>query len=374
MKRKDVLGFEVFVEGEKVGVVRELMLYKNDFKIDFVMIFGGSIGESYIIPFNYIKKVDDKLLVEDKNDLMDVEALVFYNEVKRSEAIFCDKDVLDEKENIIGKVNDYDFDDETGYLNNISYKDGYGIEKTINFEEIIDNAKDYIVINYEDSDSDKSSRNKDDAGVNAVGISVDYTEVINKALENFIADINAKKDKLVKSLDNLEIDFKTFCDELMKDVETKKENISNEIENDTDEYIEEITQLCKDKKKEIGNLEVNKNIVFAEDVKSNVEDIKKGFKTSKEKPPKEKSSREQSKKEKSKKEKFQKEDFLIENTFKDDLLKEDNSFESDKALEIKDDGTKPKEEDSSSIKGNLDANREKLFELQRKRMDILKKL
>jgi uncharacterized protein YrrD len=222
LKRKDVLGLPVYANAKKLGMLKEIMLNREDFKIDFFIVLGSTVNGSFIVPFFSCSIKEDRAVLSAEGDLMAIDSFVLYNEIKRSESIFTTKNIIDQDENVLGKIADYEFDEQSGILDNITYVSVTGSTESLNFSDVIDNSKEAIRINapkqkIEDPiietplDFDKEflepQRQKDGA--------TDFSSLEDQAREafdSFIRDLEERKNRFYKFCDSLEAELKNRAD------------------------------------------------------------------------------------------------------------------------------------------------------------------
>jgi hypothetical protein len=99
------------------------------------------------VPFFSCSIKEDRAVLSSEGDLMAIDSFVLYNEIKRSESIFTTKNIIDQNENVLGKIADYEFDEQSGILDNITYVSVNGDMESLNFSDVIDNSKEAIRIN-----------------------------------------------------------------------------------------------------------------------------------------------------------------------------------------------------------------------------------
>ncbi|MDR2938734.1 MAG: hypothetical protein LBV08_00255 [Clostridiales bacterium] len=147
MKRKEIIDLPTYLDSgdTHTGVIKEVMISKEEFKVEFFLVMDNKDESTFMVPFSDTDFDRKSVFITNKANMVRMGNSYFNSESKYHEVLFCGKDVLTNQGECVGTVIDYSFDDKTGNLIDVYYFD-YNSEKTkcINVDLIYENKIGYI--------------------------------------------------------------------------------------------------------------------------------------------------------------------------------------------------------------------------------------
>lgn len=135
-KSQDVIGLPVFsiVNGIKIGQVKDLVINPEEGKVDFILVSDGSwyVGAK-VLPFKDVMGIGEyALTIESENMLLNIANDNDANNLLKRNIEIKGNRVLTNKGNLIGIISEYEFDENTGSLHKLEYKNSQGENKIEN--------------------------------------------------------------------------------------------------------------------------------------------------------------------------------------------------------------------------------------------------
>lgn len=149
-KSKEVLELPIIsiYDGEQLGKVKGLIINPEKFSVDFFTVEQDNWQVSVkAIPFKKIIGIGESaMMVEQSNSVIDLNEIPFINQLINKQVHLIGSFVLTRKGDLLGKISDYFFSDETGQLDTLLINSE---DKELFFpiENVLSFGKERVIIN-----------------------------------------------------------------------------------------------------------------------------------------------------------------------------------------------------------------------------------
>jgi uncharacterized protein YrrD len=154
MKRtQDIVGLSVFsvIDGRQVGQVKDLVINPEEGKVDYLLVSDGSwyIG-ARVLPFDKVMGIGDHAVTtESQSNITSIADAARANDLLQRNVELKNSRLLTDKGDIIGKVNEYELDENSGAITRLYYEraEGAGVEE-LDAEQVLTYGADVVVVKY----------------------------------------------------------------------------------------------------------------------------------------------------------------------------------------------------------------------------------
>lgn len=151
-KSQEIIGLPVFsiVDGRKIGQVKDLVINPEEGKVDFIMVSNGSwyVG-ARVLPYRAVMGVGEHAVTtESENLLTNINETAHANSLLERNIEVKGNRVLTNKGNLIGVINEYEVEEETGKIVKLQYKTAQDETKVefIDAAQVLTYGADVVVI------------------------------------------------------------------------------------------------------------------------------------------------------------------------------------------------------------------------------------
>lgn len=154
MKRtQDIVGLSVFsvIDGRQVGQVKDLVINPEEGKVDYLLVSDGSwyIG-ARVLPFDKVMGIGDHAVTtESQSNITSIADAARANDLLQRNVELKNSRLLTDKGDIIGKVNEYELDEDSGAITRLYFErsEGAGVEE-LDAEQVLTYGADVVVVKY----------------------------------------------------------------------------------------------------------------------------------------------------------------------------------------------------------------------------------
>ena len=154
MKRtEDIVGLSVFsiIDGRQVGQVKDLVINPEEGKVDYLLVSDGSwyIG-ARVLPFDKVMGIGDHAVTtESQSNITSIADAARANDLLQRNVELKNSRLLTDKGDIIGKVNEYELDENSGTITRLYFErsEGAGVEE-LDAEQVLTYGADVVVVKY----------------------------------------------------------------------------------------------------------------------------------------------------------------------------------------------------------------------------------
>ena len=151
-KSQEVIGLPVFsiVDGRKIGQVKDLVINPEEGKVDFILVSNGSwyVG-ARVLPYRAVMGVGEHAVTtESENMLTNINETANANSLLERNIEVKGNRGLTNKGNLIGIINEYEVEEETGKIKKLHYKTAQDETRVefIDAEQVLTYGADVVVI------------------------------------------------------------------------------------------------------------------------------------------------------------------------------------------------------------------------------------
>jgi uncharacterized protein YrrD len=125
-KSQEIIGLPVFsiVDGRKIGQVKDLVINPEEGKVDFILVSNGSwyVG-ARILPYKSVMGVGEHAVTtESENQLTNINESAYAGTLLERNIEIKGNRILTNRGNLIGVINEYEVEENTGKIVRLYYK------------------------------------------------------------------------------------------------------------------------------------------------------------------------------------------------------------------------------------------------------------
>lgn len=153
MKRsQEIIGLPVFsiIDGAKIGQVKDLVVNPEEGKVDFILVANSSwYAGAKVLPFRSVVGIGEHAVTtESQAMLLNIDESEEAKKLLERNIQIKGTRVLTNKGNLIGVINEFEIDTETGILSRLEYKTAQDEMKTeiIEAEDVLTYGSEVVVV------------------------------------------------------------------------------------------------------------------------------------------------------------------------------------------------------------------------------------